>query len=115
MSKFHTVASLTSAFEQRYAQAGSVDLQAGTDPEFDGEKVGEIQAAGVLSFNTAGKLKTAKALKHFMVGGETVKKDDLCELPEDDFKRMGPDGTGQVREATADEIADAQKAAAKTK
>ena len=42
--------------------------------------------------------------------GSLVKEGELVELPEADFKRMGPDGTGQVVEATDDDIAAAQKA-----
>ncbi len=112
MTKFHSVASLTSAFEKRFAQSGTVDLQAGSDPDFGhstdnaGNKVETIAAAGVLSFNNAGKTKTAKALKHFMVLGETVKEGELVELPEADFKRM--EVNGQVAEASDEDIAAAQ-------
>ena len=67
----------------------------------------------MLSFNNAGKLKNAKAQSHFLVGGTTVLAGDLLELPEAEFKRMGPDGTGQVREATDDEVTAAQKASKK--
>ncbi len=123
MSKFHSAASFTSAFNARYAQEGTLDLQAGadkrSDPDFgastgdNGQKVETIQAGGVLSFSGAGKIKTATALSHFMVLGETVTKDSVLELPEADFNRMGPNGTGQVREATDEEIAAAQKATKK--
>ncbi len=111
----HTAAALAASFQGRYPQPDTFDLQAGadplTDPDFGGDKLETVQAGGVLNFNSAGKLKTAKALRPFLVGGETVKTHDLVEVPEADFKRMHTNG--QVVEATPEEIAAAQKAAKK--
>ena len=102
-----TAAALAADYTTRYAQTGTVDLQAGADPlpdpDFGGEKLENVHAASVLSFNNAGKLKTAKALKSFLVGGNTVPVGGLVELPEADFKRMATNE--QVVEATPDEIA----------
>lgn len=117
-----TAAALAARFEARHAQPGTFDLQAsGTAPDVNfgksepSETISGIQAAaGVLSFNGAGKTRNAKALSHFLVLGETVrgpigdKPGDIVELPEADFKRM--EANGQVVEATDEDIAAAQKA-----
>lgn len=109
MSKILKATDFTSDFEARYKQSGTVDLQAGTDPSFGGEKIETIEAAGgVLSFNSAGKMVTAKALSHFGVLGTTVTEGSVVELPEADFNSMK--ARGQVVEATDEDIAAAQKA-----
>jgi hypothetical protein len=106
---FHSATALVAAFHQRHpAASGTVDLAASADPDFGGDKVTDIQAAGVLSFS-GNRTVNVKATEHFLVLGNLVKPGDVVEVPEKDGRYLTGPSVAKAVYATDDDLAAAAK------